>query len=637
VGEVVLSASEVGALLRAHGVAGDDGLVATVLRDTGGVPTEVVLAARRLAPGQPVGDRPGVLSHPLGGLPLLSPGLVDRLLGPGAWRRLSSLGDGLQRRSDGWYVVDEPAAGASLTSEQRRIAAVWYAEHGRLALAVRWLHACGDREAAADLVAGTLASRSRARLWEELAELEAGELERLAASWPDALVRHRPEALLALVRAVEFGMHARLRADWLERLERLISPDGEAWVRVEAELVRELARQGRVAEVHGRAAAILDRTDDVARARVLMAESLVDLLHQDASAVHPARSVLTEATALLRLNGEREWEADAWLSLGVGADLWAGRFGVAIEHMERALALCSPGTQLRGRVLTFLADALSAVGRVDEAEAALAEAGELAARRHDAALTAYTAWSAAIVAARRGDLGTTVEQLRVAESHRGEWYALPAGVAFHAEGAEMLATLGQYDAARTHLVSGRAHPAAPHHPRAFDLAELILAARDGDPARAARLASDHPITPLTGWRVRLLHAWAAHRAGDADRARQLAEQALAEAELLGHPEVVEAGEPELALWARGVVGSVPSARRPVESALVRLCGAVSVERAQERRVPRPGAETTALDGSGRAAPRRCRRRCRAAVAERARTGGPAPAAQHPQPAARLRG
>ena len=59
---------------------------------------------------------------------------------------------------------------------------------------------------------------------------------------------------------------------------------------------------------------------------------------------------------------------------------------------------------MRGRVLTFLAEALSNAGRADDAEAALREVAELAAARDDVALTAYVAWSAALVACRRGDL-----------------------------------------------------------------------------------------------------------------------------------------------------------------------------------------------------------------------------------------
>jgi DNA-binding SARP family transcriptional activator len=594
--EVVLSGEEVGALFRAHGLSPAADTVAGVLRRTGGAPAAVALAVRELAELHRSSQGTPATTHAPVTLPLLAPGLVDSLLGAGAWRRLVSSGLELHRRSDGWYVAagDPLGAGSGVSSDHRRAAAAWYADHGQLALAVRWLHACRDSETAAQLVAATLTAPDRSRRWAELGELDPRELEAVARSWSDDLVGRRPDALLALVRAVEFGMQARLRAAWLERLEGLVRPDSDAWMPLQAELVRELARQGKAREVHDRACGLLDRADDVSRARLLMAESLVDLLHQDAAAVDSAHDVLAEATALLRLNGEREWEADAWLSLGVGADLRAGRLSQAIEHMERALALCSPGTQLRGRVLTFLAEALSFAGRAERAEAAVREAGDLAAARDDPALTAYVAWSAAIVATRRGDLPAAEEQLRLVEAHRGEWYALPAGVAFHADAADLLATLGQYAAARTHLRVGRAHPASADHGSAFDLAELVLAARDGDPGRAAQLAERCARTPLTGWRVQLLHAWAEHRAGHEDRAHELVEQALAEADDLGHPEVVDACEPELALWARGVAGRSPATRRDQQSVLVRLCGEVSVEGPHGRRAPRSGAETTLL-------------------------------------------
>lgn len=592
-GQPVLDRAEVAALLGARGLPRDEAAVEDVLRRTGGRAGEVVLAVRRLAEAD--GDAgPGVPveAGALAGLPLLSPGLVDAVLGPGAWRGLMASGATLQPRSDGWYV---PASSGPdrATPEQRAIAAHWYADHGQLAVAVRWLHACGDDESLADVLAETLRSPDRTRRWAEVAELEPGELEAVVRRWPDDLVARRPEALLALVRAVEFGMQAQLRAAWLARLDELVGEDSPAWIAVEAEQVRELSRQGKADQVHARAAAVLPHADEISRARLLMAESIVDLLHQQPDSEEAARAMLQEATALLRVNGEREWEADAWLSLGFGADLRAGRLGLAVEHIERALALCSPGTQMRGRVLTFIAEALSHAGRPNDAEAALREVAELAASRDDVALTAYVAWSAALVASRRGDLAATREQLAVVEAHRGEWHALPAGVAFHAEAAEMLASLGQYDEARAQLDIGRRLPAAAEFGNAFDMAELVLAARAGDPAEVPALAARCAPTPLTAWRVRLLEAWAAERAGDPERAGVLVAESLAEAEAIGHPEIVEAVEPELALWARAHSGRRTAARRG-GTARLRLIGGTAVETSQGLREPRRGDETTLL-------------------------------------------
>jgi len=593
--EVVLSGEEVAALLRAHDLGADRATVADVVRRTAGRPTDVVRAVRDLAAGQRGPGEVPVEADALVGLPLLSPGLVDELLGPGAWRRLATSATTLHRRSDGWYVpAREPGrtrAGGSGT--QRRAAAHWYADHGQLALAVRWLHAQQDVESLVDLLADSLSAPDRSRLWAHLHELDPGELEAVARSWPDEQVRRRPQGLLALVRAVEFGMQAQVRAQWLTRLEGLVEEGSEGWVPVEAELIRELARQGKATDVHARAERLRPYADEVSRARLLMAESLVDLLHHEDEAVTSSFDMLHEATVLLRVNGEREWEADAWLSLGFGADYRAGRIGLAVEHIERALALSASGTQMRGRVLTFLAEVLSVAGRPDRAEAALREVAELAAARSDAALTAYTAWSAAIVASRRADLAGTRAQLAVVEANRGEWYRLPAGVAFHAEAAELLASLGEYDAARAHLRVGRAHPAAHDFGSAFDMAELVLGARDGDPAAVPELAERCPSSPLSSWRIHLLEAWAAERAGDADGARRLAEEALGEAAALGHPEIVEAVEPELALWARALAGS--SAAAPTGSGRrVRLCGTVVVEGPSGTQVPHRGDETTLL-------------------------------------------
>ena len=592
VGDLVLERAEVAALLGAHGLPSGDAAVDEVLRRTRGGAAAVLADVRRLAQESAGEAEVPVEAGALAGLPLLSPGLVDAVLGPGAWRGLTASGATLQPRSDGW-LVPSTAGPDRATPRQREVAAQWYADHGQLAVAVRWLHASGHDETLARLLAGTLRSADRSRRWAELTELEPGELEAVVRRWPDELVARHPEALLALVRAVEFGMQSQLRAGWLARLGEVVDPSAPAWTAVEAEQVRELSRQGKADQVRARAAAALPRADEISRARLLMAAALVDLLHQQPDSEEPARAMLQEATALLRVNGERDWEADAWLSLGFGADLRAGRIGLAAEHVERALALCSPGTQMRGRVLTFLAEVYSHAGRADDAEAALREVADLAASRDDVALTAYVAWSAALVASRRGDLAATREQLAVVEAHRGEWHALPAGVAFHAEAAEMLASLGEYDDARAQLDVARRLPAAADFANAFDMAELVLAARAGDPAEVPALAARCAPTPLTSWRVRLLEAWAAERAGDADRAGELVREALAEADAIGHPEIVEAVEPELALWARRTPGSRAEARR-AGSTRLRLLGGTAVETSSGVRQPRRGDETTLL-------------------------------------------
>ena len=175
------------------------------------------------------------------------------------------------------------------------------------------------------MLAASLAAPDRSRRWADLDALDPGELEAVVRSWPDDRCARRPLRRAAVVRAVEFGMQAQARSEWLDRLERLVEPETDGWVPVEAELVRELARQGKGAEVHARAERLRPHADEVSRARLLMAESLVDLLHHAGRGGRRARfDMLHEATALLRVNGEREWEADAWLSLGFGADYRAG-------------------------------------------------------------------------------------------------------------------------------------------------------------------------------------------------------------------------------------------------------------------------------------------------------------------------
>ena len=428
-------------------------------------------------------------------------------------------------------------------------------------------------------------------------------------------------------------MQAQVRAEWLARLERLVEPGSDGWVPVEAELVRELARQGKGADVHARAERLRPHADEVSRARLLMAESLVDLLHHEEEAVASSYDMLHEATALLRVNGEREWEADAWLSLGFGADYRAGRVGLAVEHIERALALSASGTQMRGRVLTFLAEVLSVAGRPDEAEAALREVAELAAARADAALTAYTAWSAAIVASRRADLAA---HPRAARGGRGATGASGTGSRPGSPSTPRRPRCWPLSGSTTRRARscGSATPTRRRgdFDTAFEMAELVLAARDGDPAAVPELAERCARTPLTTGGSGSSRPGRPSAPVTRTGRRRSPPTRLGAAAALGHPEIVEAVEPELALWARALVGRAAATPAGATRRRVRLCGEVAVEGPQGVRVPRRGDETTLL----------------AAVAARQdvdsdevlellwpgqpESVSPPPAPQHPQPA-----
>ena len=452
-------------------------------------------------------------------------------------------------------------------------------------------------------------------------------------SWPDEQVRRRPAGCSPWSGPSSSGCRPRSAPSGWRGSSGWWSRGPTAWVPVEAELVRELARQGKGAEVHARAERLRPHADEVSRARLLMAESLVDLLHHEDEAVASSYDMLHEATALLRVNGEREWEADAWLSLGFGADYRAGRVGLAVEHIERALALSASGTQMRGRVLTFLAEVLSVAGRPDEAEAALREVAELAAarvgRRPDG-VHGLVGGDRGLPPRRprrhpRPARGGEAQPGRVVPApRRGRLPRRGGRDARHSRGVRRGA---RAPAGRPTPTRRRATSTPPSTwpswcwPRGTATLPRCPSWRRGVPAPrsppggSASSRPGPPSAPVTR-----------------DRAQALAADALGAAAALGHPEIVEAVEPELALWARALAGSAAATPAGATRRRVRLCGEVAVEGPQGVRVPRRGDETTLLAAVAARQDVDSRRGARAALARPARVGAAAPAPQHPQPA-----
>src|SRR3712207_2407509 len=123
-----------------------------------------------------------------------------------------------------------------------------------------------------------------------------------------------------------------------------------------------------------------------------------------AGAVDEVANELDQAAALFRVAGERRWESMAHRTLGYGCHYTTGRNELAVERLERALALTPAPVLDRADILTYLAEVLAYVGRLDDASAALAEAGAIGRRFGHPQAIAYVSWTAAAVACRRGDV-----------------------------------------------------------------------------------------------------------------------------------------------------------------------------------------------------------------------------------------
>ena len=612
-----LSPEEVATLVRAR--TGDDALAPRVWEQSRGWPAAVAVALARaetVDPGSGGGDAtveivvrgPGTRTSlrlrrgltTLVTLPLLSPELVAVLAGRRAWDALAEAGVPARDRGDGWWVVPDPvrdaaaAAGVAPSSETARAAADAYARDGLVAEAVALLLRGDDTVGVAALLAGLE--------WTALDGLSGGELRALEEVLDDDAVATHPRALLHLAWAAEHQAEATLVARSLDRLERAVGVDDvRLRLLVRAEQARAAVRLADLGRATGLAEDVRaattrvggDRDLATARGRASYALAISLLYDVTPQRLREGDALLSEAAGLLRLAGVPRWESQAWLGLGFGVDLNAGRFGRGAERIGRGLALLPQQDAARARMLTFLVEVLSHLPRLEEAEAAGLEAVGIAERYADHHLSAYAHWSLAWVSTRRRDLARVRARLERVELDLADWYDLPAGVLFHADAAEMLGDCGDVEGAAEHLRRGRARADVAGREELLVLPTTLWEARYGDARVAYDAVTAMTPRPRERWRYALVQAWCAHRLGDDDDARRLAALAVAEAEVLGHPETVAVVEPELAEWAASLLGP-STVGMAATRVVVDLLGPVRVRHGTVDVTPPPGHPTELL-------------------------------------------
>jgi DNA-binding SARP family transcriptional activator len=451
-------------------------------------------------------------------------------------------------RPDGRLELPDPvrealAARAPLRRDTAEGAAASYTASGLVAEAVRLLVTAGDHDGAAAAIAALPP--------QTVGRLDFGELSALVNSiTADALDRH-PRALLHLARACEAAAEARVRVETLGRASRAAGDDTALLREVEAERARDLVRDGHVDE----AAAIAEQLLATAKADEL--QTRVRALHVlgrtyawrgDPSGLAAAEPLLVEAAELYGRLGFATARAHALLALAYDVYTLGGRFRDAVDALELALTALPRRSRLRGIVLVFHAEALVDLGRFAEAEASLAEAERLGVLFGDARTLGYTAWVRARAATPAGDAGRVRALLAEAERHRGDWFEHHSGAEFLAEAAALLDHVGEHDLARAYLE--RAVARQSEAPRYVGLAVGAVEARSGDPHAAETalraVAELEDLEVRERWRVTLLRAWAAHRAGEADRAAALARDAFELAGATGAPDLPLRREPAIA-------------------------------------------------------------------------------------------
>ena len=608
-----LDAAEVAAVLGADLTAeADRDQVAAITETTGGWPAAVALssalpdhdqAAARMpaAPSQVLralvedlldaaGPDDAALIARLAALPLLSSSVAALLGGPGTLDRLLDLGLPVRFRPDGWGELPDPVRellpAGTPDLDITRAAARLYAARDALAEAAGLLHRAGD----ADGLAGLLASVGR----ESLVAGGLPHLAAMAAGLPDPVLAAHPGLVVRLAQAAE--RRGRLREEWVTRALRLLPVASAERRAIDVEHALDLARGGDLDGGIALVRATIEATlpgDAATLGRAHYVHGLLRLVADPAASAAATAEEMEIAVGLFQAAGERAWEADAWQVLGSGCHGSMGRLDSAIDCLERALALRAARDAVRATTLTYHAEMLTHRGRLDDAAVAVREAEGIGRRSGDRRAIAYAAWSAARLACERRDLAGVRAALALAEANPEGWFDQLAGIEFLADGADMLAAMGDVDGARMLIARVEARGRAVQREDAALVASARLAATSDDPAAALslidRLEASALAVPRDRWLAWLLRAVALVRAGRPNEAEPWLEQARRVVADQGDPDRLDRREPEL--LALTTPGSAPVEAPPAEVVVV-LLGRFAVERGGADVSPPPGRSAT---------------------------------------------
>jgi ATP/maltotriose-dependent transcriptional regulator MalT/DNA-binding SARP family transcriptional activator len=545
-------------------------------RATDGWAAAVVLAVGRVAasadPDLAVLEQDGhgaVLAHLLSGLlraaeepvsravvqlahlPLISYELANAVGGPecpGLFDRLLALGLPVSPVRDGWSEMPGPVAEhlarlQPLAPATAIAASEVYVREGELTVALSTLLAAEQSHAAARIVAELPAKRA-----DRLGHVE---LSTLVASLPrDALAAH-PRVLVHLARACEPTAQLRLRAESLERASALVGAGSATALRreIDVELARDLVRDGdgeTAAALAGRALADAGEGELVTRTRALTVLGQVAAARREPESLTSAQAHLEQAALLCRSLGRVGWTAQVLLPLAISVHYTRGELTRALERLDEILAELPARSRHRPVVLDFQADILIDLGRYEEATVALEELAWLAETLADPRAAGYCAWTRARMHSQRGDAAATVTAVAEAEAHGSDWFAHRTGAEFLAESADLLSRVGKHALAARQLERARQRAQAQE---IVALSHACLDARTGDPERAIAALAEIEVAPgqepRERWRLALLRAYAAWRAGRPDAA-ELASVAFERAAALGFPALPLYREPDIA-------------------------------------------------------------------------------------------
>lgn len=536
-GVVALTATEMAFLpdeLQAV-LGGNDEQSEDVMRATGGWPAAVVLAARRIERNEAL----GTISQPenavvellrlvLGDLsaedqavavqvaflPLLSANTIRSVADDdGLWDRLVSAGMPFTPTRDEFVelpgpVRDHLVIGQTLEPRFARRASEVYLELGEVRAALDVLTLAGDSAAAARVVAD-FARRATP-------SLEFAEIATVVDGLPDAAVAEHPRALLVFARLAGRADRFVHRFAALTRLEALLAegPTNRRLIdELNIEIAHDLLRLYRSEEAAERVEGIAERLepDEVhTRAQLLAIQGRYACRCGD---YNEGARLLNDATQLALQLGDRDLAAASTYSAATESFYEAGRLEDALELTKQSLALSTSVAHRLGR-MNLIADLATEVGRYEEAEVALQDQLALATRHRSERWMAYVPWGHARIASQTGDMERTRRSITEVERHHGEtWFNDSMRAVFAADAADLLARVGDIDAARQQIAISLGLYEDTHP---FPMIDAMIEARLGDPAVAAEKFATMPANRdlREAWRILLLRAFAAFRRDD---------------------------------------------------------------------------------------------------------------------------
>ncbi len=478
----------------------------------------------------------------VGRLPLIDAPTVNTATEiEGYFRRALAAGIPFTPGQDDWWDLPGPVRDylATLRAPDPAVlrrAAGEYARRGQLGAALQLMLAFGDAGSAA----GMLAEGSPAAI----EALDVREFQAVIDRLPAAAIEEHPALLMHFALSCETATMIDQRNEALERATAIAWQTGDHRLirAIVAERASDLVRDIQYEKAEDSAQRVLaacERDEWLTRARAFSVLGRANCWKLDAegrrdlAALRDAEKYFDRAARLFDQLGMRTARAGLVPYQAMWIDYPRGEANHALERLEAGLSLVVDRPRKWAYLLIFHAEVAIELGRHDQCEADVREILRVASDlSHAEILHGYSHWLLALSASQRRDAAETLQQVRLAEVHKGIWWT-HAGAEFLAEAADCLDRAGHGALAIDYLRRAQADPqdAEP----LIAMAEAALLARHGDAQLAEEkllAAPGHQVAPREYWRLTLLRAYAAFRRGSAD-AGALAARAFEEAARLG--------------------------------------------------------------------------------------------------------